>query len=859
MPYLRLLGGAVLEDESGVVTGPAGRRHPLALLAILATSPGATASRGKLVGLLWPDSPERTARNRLNTCLHRLRSSLGREVLLSAGDDLRLDLEALPCDVASFQQALNDGERERAVELYDGSFLDGFALGGSPEFEKWVDRERARLRGRYLEALESLAEAAEARGKPETAVKWWRERAGQDPYDSRVTARLMRALEAAGNRPAALQTARVHAQLLEHEIGTEPSEEVCQLAERMESAPAHPALRSRAGPASAEAPREEPQAEEALETSGRAVPRAGPAGAPVPTRPAAARAPGRNLLFGLPVALGLVAAAVAAVWFLLAADGPDGTNPHAGSVAVLPFETIGEDEANPFTQGLQLGLLTRLSKLPELSVLSEESVARLRAAEEPLPQAAARFGIGWIVRGDVQQVGDRVQVSARLVDARQDRQVWAETYGAGLSAGNLFEIQGQIVRQIADALEIRLGPDASRRITAVPTEHTAAYELYLQGEELVRLSTSTSELLEQRIVLYRRALELDPEFADAWARLAHAYVIRMWTGEDPRAWADSALRAARKALQLDPESAEAHTQIGNVHATMAKDVEASVDAYRRALELEPSHGAAANNLVVTLALRGRLADALRFLDRAYRLSPNFHGHLGSFIKLNAQLGRDEVAAEWIAHARSHRPDAALHVMRSAFDVELLYRGRPDRARAVLPELVGAADDQTIEVDRRRAALALYEGRWTEARRTYRSFPPDVRGGSLIHFHGLLTDDLGLAHALERLGDRDEARAIAAEVARTVDPDAAERRVEHQLTDRLAVAHLILGDTAAALDWLERSVDAGLRDAGTLRTLPLLEPLRDHPRFRALLERIDALVAEERRRADEGGWGLPPAS
>ncbi|MFW6193029.1 MAG: AfsR/SARP family transcriptional regulator [Gemmatimonadota bacterium] len=207
---LKLLGGAVLEDEEGVVTGPAARPRPLALLSLLATAPARTLSRGKLVGLLWPESPERAARNRLNTYVHQVRRELGGEVLASAGADLRLDETVVTCDVWRFREAVEAGDLERAAALYVGPFLDGFRLGGSSAFEKWVDSERSRLRRSYLAALEELAEAASGAGEREEAVRWWRARFEEDPLDSRVVRRLMEAMAAAGNRPAALRAAEEH-------------------------------------------------------------------------------------------------------------------------------------------------------------------------------------------------------------------------------------------------------------------------------------------------------------------------------------------------------------------------------------------------------------------------------------------------------------------------------------------------------------------------------------------------------------------------------------------------------------------------------------------------------------------------
>lgn len=237
MLELQLFGGADLQQEGGEMPRAAAHRHSLALLSLLATAPGRTHSRGKLVGLLWPDATEQAARNRLSTTVHRLRKALDDSVLISVGSGLRLNDERIRCDVWRFKSHLDRGEPEEAARLYRGPFLDGFWLRGSPEFEKWVELERDRLRSAYRHALEAVAEAAEAEERPKEAARWWRLRAQEDPYDSRVTMSLMAALHAAGNRPAALREFREHALLLKEELGSEPDEDIRLLARRIEQPP----------------------------------------------------------------------------------------------------------------------------------------------------------------------------------------------------------------------------------------------------------------------------------------------------------------------------------------------------------------------------------------------------------------------------------------------------------------------------------------------------------------------------------------------------------------------------------------------------------------------------------------------
>ncbi len=885
MLRLRCLGGAAVESDRGSLPELSERRHALALLAVLATAPGHTASRGKLVGLLWPDASERAARNRLNTCVHYVRSILGKDALISAGDDLRLNPGEIGSDVDEFRRALDVGDRERAVTLYRGAFLDGFGLKDSPEFEKWLDRERDRHRRRFRETLESLAEDAERRGDFEDAVRWWRRRANDDRYDSRVARRLMEALTAAGNPAAALRVGEVHRALLEKELGLATNAGIPELMERLRSGEELSGTRGGTaagaakvdasehlgpGPSTARPAPSGTQAQAAAEPEG-AEPEGGAfeaaedgATGPVDTvsAPLGAKAessvrlrdPSRLALVGL-VTVGVVGAAIAGLWHLLGAGAPGpGGSEHdlVGFVAVLPFETIGRAEPSSFTRGIQLGVMTRLSNIAELGVLSEQSVERLGAMEEPTRVAAARLGVDWIVRGDVQEAGDRVQVNVRLVDADRDRQVWAETHGAALTAEELFEVQAEIAGQIARALRLRLTPAQEARLASVPTENTAAYELYLQARDIFRTWSGPAEgnLIDAQIELYRRALALDQTFADAWAWLAIAFVGRGFRERDPAAWADSAFLASRRAIDLNPELADAHVALGAAH-WLVGDVERGMAAHRRALELQPTHPTA-SNLAIGLSRDGRIAESMRLRERSHRLSPIEDTHILGLATSNDLIGRRAIADAWldVARERGHS------TLRTEADRAVIER-RFDRARLLLDSL--AAREEGVAVTRRRAALALYEGDWREARRLYGSLYPGHPYASSPVFLGLLWDPLGLAWAHRELGDEAEARGIAEDVVRE-----ATERLEHgvagrgeHIEHRLAVAHLLLGDTTAALDHLERPGLTNIRFLPKLESLPLLDPLREHPRFRALIDRLRRHLADERRKVEEGGWGVPP--
>jgi DNA-binding SARP family transcriptional activator len=178
------------------------------------------------MALLWPESDEPHARQALRDTLHVVRNALGPGAVLSAGELLRLDPAVVGSDVQSFARALASGRQADAVRSYGGLLLEGFHLDGAPDFERWLDGERARLARECLEALEWLAERAEAGGGWGEAAGWWARAVEQDPFNSRLVLRHARALVALGDRANALKVAEAHARRLREELDLEPDGEV---------------------------------------------------------------------------------------------------------------------------------------------------------------------------------------------------------------------------------------------------------------------------------------------------------------------------------------------------------------------------------------------------------------------------------------------------------------------------------------------------------------------------------------------------------------------------------------------------------------------------------------------------------
>jgi TolB-like protein/Flp pilus assembly protein TadD len=453
------------------------------------------------------------------------------------------------------------------------------------------------------------------------------------------------------------------------------------------------------------------------------------------------------------------------------------------SIAVLPLVSLQSDEESvAFTNGIHDDLLTQLSKIDSLKTISRTSVMKYRDTELGVREIAAQLGVATLLEGSVQRAGEHVRVSVQLIDALNDRQLWAETYNAELTAANIFAIQGDIARQIATALSAKLTPEVEVRLATRPTESLQAYDLYTRGRYLHhKPGGGTQAVLEEAAQLYLQAVEVDPNFAPAYAGLADIYLDLWSSGYIPAEQAlPEARAAAEQALALDETLADAHTSLADVYESELRFADAE-RLHLRALKLNPGSAEAHRRYARLLLDLRRFDELVAELRRAVELDPL---SISYRLSLTSGLWFTGDYAGGIAEARK------------VLELE------PDNPGALYS--LGFASVLNGEYEKGIAALQ----RALEVR------PEDPFNAP------------GLAWAYARAGRPAEALRMLEQV------DA-----QGQMLKELAIVYGELGELDRAFEYLER---AYLEDRGSLTYInsdPTASALKGDPRFADLLARL----------------------
>jgi len=442
---------------------------------------------------------------------------------------------------------------------------------------------------------------------------------------------------------------------------------------------------------------------------------------PAPPRPARPR---RRLLLGAAALLAVLAAV--AVW-----SGRRERRPAASieALAVLPLENLsGDPQQEFFADGMTEALIADLAKIKTLRVLSRPSVARFKGQRRPLPEIARDLKVDALVVGSVLRSGDRVRISAQLIVAASEKNLWSETYERDLR--DILSLQSEVARAVAAQIRVQLTPEEQKRLAKTRPVNPQAYTEYLRGN--FQRNRGSREGREAATALLERAVALDPDFAAGHAALAHAYASRVFF-DQPKAMdlQEKAHVAIQKALSLEADSAEAYAARGYLLWTPLSRFahESAVREYRRALDLNPNQEDVLERLALVYIHVGLSEKALELARRTLEVNP---ASAWSRFRVAESLlydGRyEEALANYAEVPRELLPDVRL----SQTTLALLWLNRKQEAAAQLEQALQARPpDPAGNLASLRALLAAANG---DARRAEQHIQQAAANRGIGHFH-----------------------------------------------------------------------------------------------------------------------------
>lgn len=515
-----------------------------------------------------------------------------------------------------------------------------------------------------------------------------------------------------------------------------------------------------------------------------------PAQLPIPTpaldasRPKEQHPASQWFIAGSVVSLAAILIIAAAVHLLRTGGTPLRTSeaaPGFHSIAVLPFQDLAQDSGqNYLVDGMTDQLISDLAMSTPLRVISRRSVMQYKGVQLPLKEIAKALNVDAIVEGSYLRQGNEIRITAQLLDAQNDRHLWAQTYRQ--SDRNLLAMQDQVTSDIAREVALVVGSSFAGLKPRNVNEQ--ARNAYLRGRYLWNERTPSG--LAKSIEYYTEAIRADRNYAEAYAALSESYVtLSVYGGPDPAAALWKAQFAAERALQLDSSLSAAHTALGGVKTDRDWDWKGAEDEYRRAIAINPSDSTAHHWYGLHLVRMGRGQEGLSELERALSLDP-----------LSLIIATDLAETYYLLR----KPDAAMT--------------RIDEVLALNPDFAQAhvVKGKILE------ELHRYPEAESEFGEAERSFG---RGSGLDFMRG---------HALALAGKREEALRIVQHI------EAASER-QYVSGANIAQVYCALGDTDTAMNWLDRAYNRHDTAMNILGVDPIFDGCRADPRFQELLRRI----------------------
>jgi TolB-like protein/regulator of sirC expression with transglutaminase-like and TPR domain len=499
------------------------------------------------------------------------------------------------------------------------------------------------------------------------------------------------------------------------------------------------------------------------------------------------------------------------------------------SIAVLPFENLSRDPDNAyFADGIQEEILTHLAKIGDLKVISRKSTQQYQGKPRNLAEIAKQLGVATILEGSVQKVADQVRVNVQLVNAQTDSHLWAETYDRKLV--DIFVVESEIAKAIADALQAKLTGSEQRALAVKPTNNSEAYDAYLRGLALEARMTPSPDDSEKAVGFYERAVQLDPAFALAWARLSRANA-GTYAGhlDSTTARRDAAERALNTAQKLQPNSPETLLAQAYYQYWVLRDYDLAKATFGRVRDLLPSSSDVPGALALIARRQGHWDESVAYWEQTLVLDPRNTEWLANAAMTYAMLRQFPAALKTYDRLLDIVPNDPDTVASEA----RIYQseGNLEQAGKLLvgvnaqtPSLtVFLTKKQQLELERHfDEAIRLIQSRITESR-------------DLSDIQRLFNPFL-LVLAQQNAGDIAGARATAQQVLGPIETLSQKDPDNPFFLSGLSQIHAVLGEKDAAIKEAERAI--------ALR--PTVKDPVDGPIYEQSLAFVEVLVGDKNR-------------
>ncbi|MEE9611270.1 MAG: adenylate/guanylate cyclase domain-containing protein [Desulfatiglandales bacterium] len=371
--------------------------------------------------------------------------------------------------------------------------------------------------------------------------------------------------------------------------------------------------------------------------------------------------------------------------------------PEKPSIAVLPFVNMSRDpEQEYFSDGITEDLITDLSKISSLFVIARQSVFTYKGKSVKIEQVGQELGVRYVLEGSVRKAGERVRITAQIVDATTGYHLWAERYDRELQ--DIFALQDEVTQKIVAALEVKLARDEKKRLVHKETGNLEAYDYYLRGLEYSKRLTGEADAKAQE--MFKRSIKLDQEFAQAYVGLGWTYFHEWSSGrsKDPGSL-NKAFELAQRAISLNDSLPQAHCLLGFAFL-WKKQHEHAIAELEKVITLDPNDAEGHAGLGEILSWAGRGEEAIGLVNEAMRLNPHYPvWYLSILGWAYALTGRYEEASDALHRALIRNPDfLTTHVILATVYIET---GHIEEARAKVEEILRIDPDYSLELLRER--------------------------------------------------------------------------------------------------------------------------------------------------------------